>query len=408
MRREYDIFISYRRETGEDKARILSLFLSTIGYRVFFDHESGMTGKFETEILAAVEIAPVFLMLLTPHCLDRCIDEDDWVRREIEQATILKKEIIPVNPNYGFEFTNLPDGIPDYVLRLSDLEFAQIDFRKNFKATANSMVDEQIKKFVQPTILLAGSGDKGAKIHFFSDISCRVFHFGNPVAVTDATDTSVGSIVRLLKGRHKLEYKSIEHEDDSYSETYTVPDNDYESFVDIKLQPIKDERKKKEEELRAIEARKAAEEKRRRLRKKTNHKNSNYKYDVYFCYSSKDALIVREAYHFLSSAGYKCFMAPNDIAPGINFSDAIVSAIEESSCFLFFGSESSNSSDFILSEISTAFISGKTIIVLKLDNTPFNDKFRYYLAQYQWIECDLNQREDLVKILNIISDLLDY
>ena len=83
-KKEYDIFISYRRENGEDKARILNQFLSAAGYRVFFDHEAGMTGEFETEILAAVEIAPVFLMLLTPHCFDRCVNEGDWVSREIE------------------------------------------------------------------------------------------------------------------------------------------------------------------------------------------------------------------------------------------------------------------------------------------------------------------------------------
>ena len=96
MDNKYDIFISYRRDNGEDKARILNQFLSTVGYRVFFDHESGMTGEFETEILAAVEIAPVFLMLLTPHCLDRCNDEGDWVRREILKAESLGKNFVGV------------------------------------------------------------------------------------------------------------------------------------------------------------------------------------------------------------------------------------------------------------------------------------------------------------------------
>ena len=143
---KYDIFISYRRETGEDKARILNQYLSSIGYRTFFDHESGMTGEFETEILAAVEIAPVFLMLLTPGCLDRCTAEGDWVRREIEHATIFNNHIIPIRPNYNFSFEHLPAGIPDYVLRLSKLEFAELDYHKNLKSTANVMVEEQIKK----------------------------------------------------------------------------------------------------------------------------------------------------------------------------------------------------------------------------------------------------------------------
>ena len=91
---QYDIFISYRRESGEDKARILNQYLSAVGYRVFFDHEAGMTGEFETEILAALEVAPVFLMFLTPHCFDRCKAEGDWVRREIERAIKFNKSIM--------------------------------------------------------------------------------------------------------------------------------------------------------------------------------------------------------------------------------------------------------------------------------------------------------------------------
>ena len=67
------------------------------------------------------------------------------------------------------------------MLRLSKLEFAEIDFHKNFKATASNMVEEQIKKVVQPSIAIADTGNKGAKIHFFSDISCRVLHFGTPI-----------------------------------------------------------------------------------------------------------------------------------------------------------------------------------------------------------------------------------
>lgn len=417
---QYDIFISYRRETGEDKARILNQYLSTIGYRVFFDHESGMTGEFETEILAAVEVAPVFLMLLTPNCLDRCKDEGDWVRREIERATLFNKEIIPIRPNYGFEFTSLPDGIPDYVLRLSKLEFAEIDFHKNFKATANSMVEEQLKKFVQPSILLSGSGDKGAKIHFFSDISCRVFHFGKPIAVTDATDTSVGSVVRMLKGCHKLEYKSIEHEADAYSEVYTVPDNDYESFINIELKPIKGERKKKEDELRAIQNRKAAEEKERKARNKSVSEASDSEYDLFFCYSRNDAAIVRQVYHFLTNAGYRCWIDMDDVATGATVAaGAIGSAIssilmpwtwghfstkiENSKCLLFFNSEHSNQSEWALNELKLAIKSGIMVLPIILDNSALPKNLD--ISHYRCVRIDSNDSFDL--ILNNVRNIID-
>lgn len=382
MTNNYDIFISYRRDNGEDKARILNQFLSTVGYRVFFDHESGMTGEFETEILAAVEIAPVFLMLLTPHCLDRCKDEGDWVRREIERATRFGKDIIPIRPNYDESiFENLPEGIPDYVFHLKDLEFAEIDFHKNFKATAQSMVDTQIKKVVQPSILLTGTGDKGATIHFFSDISCRVLHFGKPIAVTDAADTSEGAIVRLLKGNHKLEYKSIEHEADAYSEIYDVPDNDYETFVNIELLPIKDKRKKKEEELIAEEKRKAAEEKERRSRMQNAEEDRHYKYDVFFCYSRHDSPIVRRVYQYLVNAGYRCWLDMDELASG-NFAEQIIATIKESKNLLFFNSQYSCKSKWVGHEIDYAINHNIGIISIMLD-----DSFiRHKLSIYQFIQ----------------------
>ena len=406
MTNNYDIFISYRRDNGEDKARILNQFLSTVGYRVFFDHESGMTGEFETEILAAVEIAPVFLMLLTPHCLDRCKDEGDWVRREIERATKFGKDIIPIRPNYDESiFLNLPGEIPDYVMHLKDLEFAEIDFHKNFKATAQSMVDTQIKKVVQPSILLTGTGDKGATIHFFSDISCRVLHFGKPIAVTDATDTTEGAIVHLLKGSHRLEYKSIEHEADAYFQIYDVPDNDYETFVNIELQPIKDKRKKKEEELKAEEERKAAEERARRTR--NNVYADDYKYDLFFCYSRQDAKIVRQAYQYLTNAGYRCWMDMDGIASGTVYPDVILSAIQQSKCLLFFSSEHSNNSEWATKEVEYAITRKVKVIPIRIDDAPYSDRILLDLAGIDYYSSDFQRREDLEKLTDIVRHWVD-
>lgn len=405
---KYDIFISYRRDNGEDKARILNQFLSAAGYRVFFDHESGMTGEFETEILAAVEIAPVFLMLLTPHCLDRCKDEGDWVRREIERATKFGKDIIPIRPNYDETiFENLPEGIPDYVIHLKDLEFAEIDFHKNFKATAQSMVDSQIKKVVQPSFLLTGTGDKGATIHFFSDISCRVLHFGKPIAVTDATDTSKGEIVRLLKGNHKLEYKSIEHEADAYSESFVVPDNDYETFVDIKLLPIKEKRKKQEEELKAKQDREAAEERERRANNQRSTGDSGYKYDVFFSYSRQDALIVRQAYQYLTNAGYKCWMDMDGIASGSEYANEIANTIKQSKCLLFFCSEHSNDSQWAMREVEIAQASNVRVLPIRIDNAPLSGELLFYLGTIDYFYFDLKRPENMEKLLVVVRHMVD-
>lgn len=400
----YDIFISYRRESGEDKARILNQYLSSIGYKVFFDHESGLSGEFETEILAAVEIAPVFLFLMTPQCFERCMDEGDWVRREIERAEKFNKEIIPIRPNYDSNFDNLSENLPDSIRQLSKHQYAEIDFHKNFKATASAMVEEQIKKVVQPSIAIVNTGDIGAKIHFFSDISCRILSYGNQIAVTDADDKTGGTVVRLLKGRHLLEYKSIEHEADAYKETLPISDNDFEDYIEIKLQPIKDKRKEKENALKAEESRKAAEEKNR---KEQERNTSSYKYDLFFCYSRKDATIVRQAYQFLTQSGYRCCLDSDSFTSGMSM-DYILEAIEQSQCVLYFHSAQSEQSDLAQNEVYYANDKGKVVIPILLDDSDsdFAMRRRLYWIGPQPQTFDLTKRENLAALLDIVRKAL--
>ena len=397
---QYDIFISYRRESGEDKARILNQYLSAVGYRVFFDHEAGMTGEFETEILAALEVAPVFLMLLTPHCFDRCKDEGDWVRREIERAIKFNKSIIPIRPNYDDTmFENLPTEVPDAVRQLKTLEYAEIDFHKNFKATAGAMVETMLKKVVSPTLVVSETDKKGARIHFFSDISCRVLHYGTPIAVTDAADKKTGAVAHLLKGRHLLEYTSIENEADSYTETYSVLDNNSEDFVIINLQAIRDERRKEEEKRRLKVEKEAAEDKARREREVKREELAHFKYDVFFSYSRQDSSIVREVCHYLRRAGYRCWI-DKDLLVGQSYHEEIAEAILSSRFFLYFSSEGSNSSLFTMEELKYATVNKKPIIPIFLDDSPVPFELQFY-RQY-----NLKGNGDTGELVRAIKQIL--
>lgn len=96
---KYDIFISYRRKTGVDDARLLQQSLKARGYNVFFDYDSLRDGKFDERIYAAIEEAPIFILILSEGALDNCVYKDDWVRNEIEHALKHKRKIIPIASN---------------------------------------------------------------------------------------------------------------------------------------------------------------------------------------------------------------------------------------------------------------------------------------------------------------------
>lgn len=106
---QQDIFISYRRDGGDMVSHILYERLTQMGYTVFLDIESLRSGKFNEAIYEKIEQCKDFLLVLPAGSLDRCKDEDDWVRREIECAMRYHKNIIPVMLR-GFEW---PDDLPE-------------------------------------------------------------------------------------------------------------------------------------------------------------------------------------------------------------------------------------------------------------------------------------------------------
>lgn len=120
----YDVFLSYRRDGGWQLASLVSTKLRDKNYSVFLDIESMRVGKFNEQLYEKIEQCKVFLLVLPPQALDRCVNEGDWVRNEISKALELKKPIIPIMMP-GFIFPdNLPDDIKDvsnyHGLRASD------------------------------------------------------------------------------------------------------------------------------------------------------------------------------------------------------------------------------------------------------------------------------------------------
>jgi len=111
--RECDVFISYRREGGDMTAMYFFQALKERGYNVFYDLEVLRAGKFNEALLSSIQSCKDFVLILSPGALDRCNEENDWVRREIAEALRTKKNIVPVMMK-GFVFPEkLPDEIDD-------------------------------------------------------------------------------------------------------------------------------------------------------------------------------------------------------------------------------------------------------------------------------------------------------
>ena len=138
----YKVFISYRRVGGREYARTLYLELRNRGIKTFFDYTSLQHGDFSADILRAIEEAPNFIMMVTDGAFDRCVDENDWVRKEIEYAKKLGKNIVPIAPTgHQQDLSSLPDNLADVRRR----QVFRLDMENLFEESVGKIVKECLK-----------------------------------------------------------------------------------------------------------------------------------------------------------------------------------------------------------------------------------------------------------------------
>ena len=120
------IFISYRRDsTGKAFARSIKQELTRHGNDVFFDVDSIDSGKWASQILTEVPVRAHFLLVLTPGALERCVDQDDWVRREFEVAVQSGRNIVPIREE-SVDLAKLQQECPESMKGLFDFQIVTV------------------------------------------------------------------------------------------------------------------------------------------------------------------------------------------------------------------------------------------------------------------------------------------
>ena len=142
-----DVFISYRQEGAADLAQLIFLALSNEGYRVFLDKDGLGSGEYGIKLFSRIRDCKDFLLILPPRALDRCKDEEDWVRLEIECALQGNKHIIPI---WMPGFDRWPEDLPASMARVT--KYTALKYYRDY-------VPELLSKLKSPGFLLS-SPDK--------------------------------------------------------------------------------------------------------------------------------------------------------------------------------------------------------------------------------------------------------
>lgn len=128
-----NIFISYRHKGGVLAANHLAEKLKHDGYTVTFDKESLRAGHFDEQILKHINACQDFIVILDENVFGKTLRgeprEDDWLRRELAHAIVMKKNIIPITLD-GFIKPN-KEQLPQDISCVVDHQFIKYDI-ENF------------------------------------------------------------------------------------------------------------------------------------------------------------------------------------------------------------------------------------------------------------------------------------
>lgn len=106
---------------------------------------------------------------------------------------------------------------------------------------------------------------------------------------------------------------------------------------------------------------------------------------VFISYSSRDRKDIDWAIELLSQLEIPYWRAPEMIPVGSNYAKEIPKAIRECDVFLLFVSRASQESIWVEKELDNAINRRKAVVPVRLDASPLNDVFHFYLNNVQTI-----------------------
>lgn len=109
-------------------------------------------------------------------------------------------------------------------------------------------------------------------------------------------------------------------------------------------------------------------------------------FDVFISYSSHNKLTADAVCATLESHGVRCWIAPRDIMPGIDWSDAIIDAITDCRVFLLILSAASNQSEQVKREVQNAVGEAKPILPLRIEEVDLSKHMRYFIGTPHWMD----------------------
>ena len=108
--------------------------------------------------------------------------------------------------------------------------------------------------------------------------------------------------------------------------------------------------------------------------------------DIFVSYASADRDAAFRIVGFLEGHGIHCWVAPRDVAPGVEYGHAIINAIEQCKALVLVLSDQSNDSQFVRKEVERAVSKTKVVLPVRIREVTPSGSLEFYISSAQWVD----------------------
>jgi hypothetical protein len=129
-------------------------------------------------------------------------------------------------------------------------------------------------------------------------------------------------------------------------------------------------------------------------------------HDIFISYAMADKAAADAACAALEKEGIRCWIAPRDVLPGIDYAEAIIEAIQRSRGMLLIFSAQANRSNQVKREVERAVHHGITIVPFRIEAVQPERALEFYISSPHWLDAmtpplerHLSQLTSTIKVL---------
>lgn len=109
-------------------------------------------------------------------------------------------------------------------------------------------------------------------------------------------------------------------------------------------------------------------------------------HDVFISYSAKDKTAADAVCALLESEGIRCWIAPRDVLPGMEWGECIIEAIEQTRVMVLIFTADANGSPQIRREVERAVNHSVAILPFRIENVEPGRALEYFIGNVHWLD----------------------